>query len=553
MTQGGMKMAYNRHSKKTLLAFLTALSISLGASGCTNTNINNKESKKEVSAQADNLATTTPSPTLTPEEVEKIELENLITEYLNYFSTIDVEYPNEKFYPSKKEIDKILTMDSTYQEYKHDDSITMKQLYTIIKKNSIQYVKKHPEFQNPFSDDRTLSLKDYITNSYFQGALELLLRDLKKNSTNDFLEDICRMKTLKIVFGSLNKTYIDNITSARYIPKKNLIILDKKAIKKMDKKRKYDILEDKDQDVLKHELSHLRDHACKHKLKKGQKFKEILGGNSALMESSSESSTYALDEFGYYEIEHADFAYINEREDESLILLLGLFNNKTYSDYYNAISDSNPYAFYEFCGMKSKEEKYKLYKILAAIDGRNFRNTIAFEVKKAKKISMADAQKSIRYNYRLDIFHNVLSSMVDYTANHPDFTIEENLQMLNMVENCILDDTLYLNQKNSFDQQFIVDIYQSETKYIDFLSQYYFNGEKDSTVIKENYIEDYTDFKVFEKCIDDIAYSNDLLEEFPLLRPILFAHDAATFSHEDFLEENGNFIKQKCKTKEIIK
>lgn len=541
-------MINSRHSKKTLLAFLTALSISLGASSCTNSNMNNKESKKEISTQTDDLATATPSPTLTPEEVEKIELENLITEYLNYFSTIDVEYPNEKFYPSKKEIDKILVMDSTYQEYEHHDSIKMKQLYNMIKKNSIKYLKKNPEFQNPFSDDRTLSLEDYITNSYFQMALESLLKDLKKKSTNDFLEDICRMKTLKIVFGSLNKDYRDDITTrAMHIPEKNLIILDKKAIKKMEKKNKFDDLGDKYEDTLEHELSHLRATACKHKLKKGQKFKEILGGNSTLMESSSESSIYALDEFEDYEADDTYFTYINEREDESLILLLGLFDNKTYSDYYNAISDSNPDAFYEFCGVKSKEEKYNLYKILAAIDGRNFRNTIAFEAKKAKKISMSDAQKSIRYNYKLDIFHNVLSSMVNYTANHHDFTIEKNLQMLNIIENCILADTFYLNQKNSFDQQFIVDIYQSETKYLDFLSQYYFKGEKDSSYIREGYPNDYIGSTAFDDCVKVISYGNDLIEEFPLLKPIIFTHSYSGYEHEDFLKENKNFIKQNAK------
>lgn len=541
-------MAYNRHSKKTLLAFLTALSISLGTSGCTNNNINDKESRKEISTQIDNSETIAPSPTLTPEEAEAKELEKLIDEYLTYFSSIEVEYPHEDLYPSEKDINKILAMDNTYQEYEHKDSISKKELYRLIKKNSTEYAEKHPEFQNPFD----ITSNSSSTNATFMYALEFLIDDLKDNATNDYLEDICKMKNLKIVFGDLNQDISSNgyykLLYADYNEKKNRIILDSKAISTIKKKNKIDIYKDE----LKHELSHTKSYACKHRLKKGQQFQCILGESSTLHETYAESSTYALEKnnLGYYNVEHDDFTYANEREDESLILLLGLFHDDmTYEDYYNAISDANPEAFYDFCGTKSNSEKQKLYKILAAIDGRNFRNDIAFDAKNADLITKTEAIKSIRYNYRLDIFHKVLGHMVNYTATHSDFTIEKNLQILNMIENCILDDTqYYLNPKNSFDQKFIVDIYQSETKYLDFLSQYYFKGEKDSTTIKENYI-DYTDFEVFEECIDDIFYSNDLLDEFPLLRPILFTHENATFSHEIFLEENKNVIKEKCKTK----
>ena len=62
-------MANYHHSKKTLLAFLTALSISLGASGCTNAD--KKQLRKEIETEIDTQVTSTPSPTLTPEELKK--------------------------------------------------------------------------------------------------------------------------------------------------------------------------------------------------------------------------------------------------------------------------------------------------------------------------------------------------------------------------------------------------------------------------------------------------------------------------------------------------
>lgn len=104
-------------------------------------------------------------------------------------------------------------------------------------------------------------------------------------------------------------------------------------------------------DALSHEFSHLRSVACKHRIKKGQKFNEILGSDfaTAILESSAESSIYAMNEYGYHDVNSLDFTYSDERKEESLILMLGLFcEDKTYEDYYNAIVDSNPEAFYDF-------------------------------------------------------------------------------------------------------------------------------------------------------------------------------------------------------------
>lgn len=476
-------------------------------------------------------------------------MKKLVNEYLTYFSSIKVKYPHEDLYPSKKEIDKILSMDDTYLEYEHLDSIKINKLYNLIKKNSTKYVKKHPKFQSPFKLSFQMPESKFMTNVEIQAAIKRILENSKNNSKNDFLEDTCKIKDLKIVLGDLNKNFIDGITTATYLRKKNVLVLNPKAIKKIMKIKKENNSDLMIESVLTHELSHTKTMACNHRIKKGQKFERILGDSTTLIEASAESSLYALDEYGYYDVNHYDFTYSDEREEESLILLLGLFrDNKTYDDYYNAISDSNPEAFYDFCGVKSKEEKYTLYKILAAMDARNGRNDIAFKVKKSDNISLKDANKSIRYNYKLDIFHKVLENMVDYTTSHSDFTIEKNLQMLNIIENCILSDNLYLNKKNTFDQNFIIDVYQSETKYLDFLSQYYFEGEKDSNSIKEDYKEDYIGFETFIECIDDIAYDNTLLDEFPLLRPILFTHDDAFDAHEVFIDENKSFVK-KCKIK----
>lgn len=539
------------HSKKTLLAFLTALSISLGATGCTNNTSNQKETRKEVSTEVDSFVANTPSPTLTSEESEKMEMEKLVSDYLNYFSSIEVKYPQEKFYPSKKEINKILSIEDTYQEYEHQDSITIKKLYKLIKKNSAEYVKKHPKYQNAFPNLKQTEKPDLLVSQInFKIALQLVLEELKENSTNDFLEDICKMKDLKIVFANLNKKPTDGTVYGIYDEKKNQITLDSKAIEKIKIKNKYNKETKRYKIVLKHELSHTTSTACKHRINKGQKFNRILDNCSTLVEASAESSSYALDKYGYSEVDHLDFTYSYEREEESLMLLLGLFHdNQNYVDYYNAINDANPEKFYEFCGVKTKKEKQNLHKILAAIDGRNGRNDIVYKVKKSDSMSKSAAQKIIRYNYRLDIFHKVLTNMIDYTCSHPNFTIEKNLQMLSIVENCILENTFYLNQKNSFDQNFIIDIYQSETKYLEFLSQYYFKGEKDSNSIKEDYKEDYIGFDIFENCIENIDYRNALLDEFPLLKPILFTHDCASFEHQDFLEENKKFIKEKCTTR----
>lgn len=526
-----------KYSKKNLLPFLTALSISLGASGCSSYQVN--ETKKEISIQDDKLLTSTP--TLTPKELEAIRMKKIVDEYLDYFDSIEVEYPNEEYYPTKKEIKKLISIYDTYQEYDHKDSISMKKLFKIVRKNSNKYAKKHKEYETAFSN--------IYSKNDSQIAFEMVFEDLQKNSTNDFLEDICKMKDLKIVIGNLNEKFdVENneTTMGIYNHKKNLIVLDNKAIKLIKKNRRIHSKVDKYASVLKHELFHMSSVSCKHKMKNGQKFNSFLSF-SALFESAAESSTYTSDDD--YSVKSEEYAYYDERKDEALVLLLGLFHdNKIYDDYYNAIKDSNPKAFYDFCGVKSEKEKINLFKIIAAIDGRNGFNDIIFNAKNSDLLTTIKLEKGIRYNYKIDIFNKVLSNMIDYTTNNHNFTIEKNLMMLNIVENCLLDETLYLNKKNSYDQSFVVDFYNSESKYFEFLSQYYFKGKKNSNYIKKRYEYEYIEYDAFNNFRKNY-YNDALIEEFPLLKPILFSYESAQYNNEFFFSENKNIIKEKCKIK----
>lgn len=536
-----------KHSKKTLISFLTALSISLGASGCSNYQV--KETKKEVTKQDDNLSspTLTPTPTLTPKQQEAIKLKKMVDEYLDYFNSCEVEYPNEEYYPTKKEIKKIISIYDTYKEYDHKDSISMKELFKMVRKNSNKYAEKHQEYESAFPD---VNSKNYISQVHNVFAFKVLLKEWQKNSTNDFSEDICKMKDLKIVFGDLNKNPDGFIYCGQYLGDKNLIILDNKAVNDLEKSGRIFSETDKYKTTLDHELFHTTSVSCKHKMKKGQKFSSFLSF-SALFESAAESSTYAADDYFdcYYGVNSYDFSYVDEREDESLILLLGLFHdNKTCDDYYNAIKDSNPKAFYDFCGVKTEKEKINLFKIIAAIDGRNGFNSIVFNVKNADFLTMEKLNKGIRYNYKIDIFNKVLSNMIDYTINNSDFTIEKNILMLNIIENCLLDDTTYFNKKNSYDQNFVVDFYNSEAKYLEFLSQYYFKGKKNSNYIKKNYEYEYIEYDAFHS-LKENNYNDELVKEFPLLKPILFSHEDAIYSNECFFVNNKKIIKEKCKTK----
>lgn len=537
------------YSKKTIISILTALSISFVTSIC----LAKKDSVKEYNKskeKVENLVNSASSTNCPLIELTEREIKALVKEYFNYFSSINVEYPHDDLYPSKKELDLILFMDSTYQEYNHENTISMDELFDIIKQNSLVSVTNNGEYQSAFIsyEDFQKSYRNQIdVNSkiYFEAALKLALKDLEANSTNDFLEDICRIKNLKIVFRDLNKNSDDFITYGQYGNAENLIDLDNNAIEQNEIKESDNKLE-KYLHVLKHELSHVIATPCNHRLLNGQSFHTILGSCGTLIESSAESSLYALD--NSYNGTTFDYTYLNEREEEALILLLGLFHDdKTYNDYYNAISDANPNAFYEFCGVKTEEEKYILYKILSAMDGKNLENDIAYEARNSEKMSKPDAEKIIRYNYKLDIFHKVLSNMVNYTSTYPDFTIEENLQMLNIVESCILDDNNYLNKKNSYDKKFIKDIYKSETKYLEFLSQYYFNGKKDINFIKKYYENDYLEPSILFSG-NNFYYRNDLINSFPLLKPIIYTYCDSEYNHQNFLISNEKLLK-KIKTK----
>lgn len=161
---------------------------------------------------------------------------------------------------------------------------------------------------------------------------------------------------------------------------------------------------------------------------------------STLLESAAESEIYNKKKYSEKLVSKKDFNYSKEREKESLLLLLGICrDNVSLEDYYNAIYDSNLSSFYNFFDANTKEKIYDLYKIIYSIDAASLNNELGLNLQKeiSKNFSEMSLEYLVGYGYRIDILKKVLKNMANYTVNNPDFSLEENVVLFDIVKNLI--------------------------------------------------------------------------------------------------------------------
>ena len=549
-----------KKKKNDLIVFLLTCVLLLTLPKGNDNNNKNPEHAKEIA----NKITKEIEDALLAEEIELSADCNITNEerkeIIKLINNITNNYNWEEFYITYDEVCNIIEMSKYNTKCNYEITYDSSKIVKKIEENSLDYLKFSFKYENIFEQEL---LKK--SNICFEDVLKKVINDIIEKSTNDIKEDICVFQNLKIVSGNINRNNKDNITTlAEYNSLTNVIIVDLDAIKNMDSITG-EINSTYLYRTLYHELSHARQNICKCREDKGQRIYNIsylYPYSSFMIESSAESVIYNQELNEDLNIKgeiYSSYTYNLERTAEELFFTLALTNDfsKTVDDYYNAIFDSNVEALWKFCGAESKEEIYRLYKIIYAIDGRFDRNSLLFDTR--KEMDNKDSVEHIGYAYRVDLFKWNITNLINQTCSNSNITLEENLIIFNIIKNNIVDmlftATFESDETIKYDDKFVQDIYELENTYIDFLCKYYQVSKEEIRSLEENEIAfNINDLANISKGNYDkdalISFSKEqkILEKYPLIKNLLI-NKYCYNDYELFLERTSTNLKNNSHSK----
>ena len=428
------------------------------------------------------------------------------TEFVDNCDNIVLHYNNDKFYLSNSEIQNIIKCYDNNKKCKYKFDNNINSIVTNIKNNSTDYINKNDNYINIFDDN-------YID-------LEKILNNIVSHATNDINEDLCRIKDIKIVAVDENSNQM-----GFYDEKSNILKLNYGAIKK-DAVSSGLTFEEKLNLVILHELNHSRQWSCCCKNNDDKILMYDDNFYSMIGESSAESELYNLNKVDIYDSNK--FIYEKERSSESLLFLIGMFNEKSVDDYYNAIFDGDLKKFFDFFNVKTNDEIKTLYNVIYSVDSYYCRTSLGHELyDNNNSITYGDIIDGVGLTYRNDIFKMTLKNMVEYTVNHTDFSLEENIIMLEYVKNIL---TESLSFKIS-DNDFVNNFYSLNNCYIDFLCKHY----STSVDVIDDYVKQNSKYVLYNlenlSNNEPILYDNysdiakSLYGKFPIIKAITITND----------------------------
>lgn len=542
-----MKLRQLRELRKKLLLLTIATSMSCSLNGCNNKDRFSKNQDNEIKTTE-----ITDDTHIYHSNEELITSENIeLKEFLKYNNQIIPTYKNEILYISETEVNNLINKayNNKTCDYVYNNNID--DVLNEIETNSIVFLLRNKKFSSAYKEFDSKYKID------FNEILKEVLQSIISESTNNINEDICNMKTLKIVV-----TYEEPIDVLAYYSRtENMIAININAIereKELTTNHNFLTILKK---TLRHELNHLRQYPCECRQSKGQLDESLKYDNyysSILMESSAESEIYNLSEEYKKNISKKDFTYYSQREDESLILMLGIFNeNITITDYYNAIFDSDVKGLYNYVGADTKEEIYELYKILYSIDAINLRNDLGEYLleENNNEISVGDLQTSVGYGYKVQIFKKVLENMAIYTMENKDFTLKENITMLNIIKNSITINSYVIEESNDinnipsykyiYEDSFVEDIYNLENNYVEFLSNHYnYKIDEIREIESTSMVKILTNINYISQGLESAYYqysdiANTICEKFPIVKAIAYSNSSIQYGYSNFLKNNN--------------
>lgn len=522
--------------KKRIISFVLALNIIATLSGDINKDTNNQQSKENTTSCEDiDNDVLIENLTINEDIITKEDINN----YIRIINSVDNEYKYSDYYPNDKTIKDYKDIANSVTSCLNEDTDYTK-LIDIIEENTIKkYGKENGIFiveNEEYSEDE-LYMKTYI-GKVFKDAINKAIINIFNNSTNNTREDICKYKSICII----NKDLSSTITASLGIWDNNTstITIDYEAIVKYVQYNyfqgnKIDLFETLEQ-IIEHELNHVRQDICKCRKEAGQINDTISlhvnnGANypSYFLESSAESLLYHNKKNLELNNQSSnDYIYSQERKYETLLFLLTVFKeNYNVNGYFNAILDSDLNAFWNYFNLNTDSDLKQFYNIIYAINTMCGRTDLSSNISNNETtITLDKLKEEVGTNYLIDIFKFSTVGLIK-AIDRDDLSLDDSLLLYMYVKSYITDSSLVTkesDQEKKYEDKFISSLSIIENNFLNYLSNKY---NKKIDIIKNmininesrfnNFIE-YAKSKDDTNLIcNDIVDFNNLLNLYPII------------------------------------
>lgn len=551
-----------KNFKRRLIALSLALSM-LNASGCSKSN---NKSDNNMSSASTSTSVWDEIPDIETEEKEigitvknDKDLSEIVSRYKSLIMAYNGVYPYSEYYLTHEEFLSVLenstssiTCPRSYQE------LDVFELSMKIYENYKRAVESQEIIELLASKGIDVSLDD-INYIGLEPVLGDSLHNIFKNATNNINEDICLLEDIVVVVSS--KTIGD--FCGIWFPDINVVclnypVIEEEAIKHEISVYDYSVI------TLSHELEHVRQTKCEHRMRNKWNDLNYLGSCvTFMMEASAESSLYNLKiDKDYSRKTNYDYTYSQERQLEANLLLLGI-TNESVDGYYNAILDSDLEALFQYFGLTTLEEQETFYKILYAFDTISQRTDLVPSVHEGPYISIGELEAYGGYGCYTDVFKLALENLMEYTHNNPEFTLQDNLALFNIIRNLIVSGKYYFQKDENgetikdenghfitlYDEDFVTSILGLEKTYLEFLSEYYDIPYDEVCSL----LDDAVDINLSratgsDACIFTYDFdSNSVFAKYPVLKSIIYTNYLSYYAHSAFLEDTGLSLERTMK------
>lgn len=517
-------------------------------------------------------------------EIEQMYQDKLTDLYADYFQDYPVNYNHIEEYLSNEQVDQIIEYSNIETHCERRYELDPELFFDILKENSENYVSLHPEFRIPFLEEPYV--EKHVVD--FEANLRYTINTII-NGKNDIYEDLHQVEKLTVVFGNASKFYSNSEDDERYYlvyaseddsvilgvydSVQNIIVVDDEAIELITSM--YYELEDQQEkfndillETLLHEFNHVRQKACECRINQGLVLDNmfVYDGSyiSTISEASAESDLYIMGKYPHgYGMQFGDYVYESERADELLLLTLAICNEDAkIEDYYNAISNTDYAALYNFYDLRSREEIYDFYHIVYSIDSKNFRNNLwekIYTEEELEEKTYFDYNVDIGYAYRVDIFRMVLEKLTEFTDKKgpKSFTLRDNLAVFNILKNIVVKDAYeyyeddtnpeMVRYRKYYEEYMVSNIVILENRYVDYLSQYYGVSVSDIRKMENTEISEYVQTLINVANYEYSGNSKDkealsLFGRLPILDSLLRKRYISFYDYPDFIEDNQELI-----------
>lgn len=325
-------------------------------------------------------------------------------------------------------------------------NVTMQEVFEQIKENTEKFVLNDFAFLGTsFFDEEYFTKDEYRTrdNVVFSTGVMKKIGESAYDSLRDYISyvlengnngDIHNLMGLKIIFVAKINRDEPGVILGRYSKDNNLIKICLPNI--IGNSTSTTDVSAKLNDVLKHELNHMRQYGCEG-TDKYSILTQFSSNNSLslLAEASAESGLYNSELFSHFF--KTSYVYPEYRMAENALFLCSLFNDSKIDDYYNAIYNQDMDAFFNFFSADSIEEKREIFRVIYAMDAVSKRNSYVRSLVGLKTSYDEEDYDAVALDIKnleyITIFKITINNLIDYNINNSDLTLEDNILLYKMI------------------------------------------------------------------------------------------------------------------------